>query len=197
MSTTLKTLKELKDSECKKGQLRSWPPVPYIPLTDLVTTKEVQETQKIKLPDGTILNMSIFSQGNTKEYLVHVVAVLHLIHQKGLNVQCRKLAKAVDRLAGTLQNLLKAAGSKTTILSDDDVEAQKLEIEQTQQMLQEAQKAHDNTITKKYELLRNLLSGDAQTQWDCVCRKMHKHDLWAGVNGKVTEGRCLLTWAAF
>ncbi len=150
-----------------------------------VTTKEVQETLKIKLLE------------NTKEYLLHVVRVLHLIHQKGLDMQCRRLAKAVNKLAGTLKNLLKAAGSKTTILSDDDVEARKLEIEQAQQMLQEAQKAHDKAISKMYKLLRNPLSGDAQTQWDRVCREMHGHDLWAGVNNQMTKGRRLRTWAAF
>ncbi len=35
----------------------------------------------------TVFNMFIFSRGNTKEYLVHAVAVLRLINQKGLNVQ--------------------------------------------------------------------------------------------------------------
>jgi hypothetical protein len=105
MSTTLKTPKGPKDSECKKRQLSSRPPVPYFPPTDLVTTMEVPESLKIKLPNGTVFNMSIFSQGNTEEYLVHIIAVLHLIHQKRLNMQCRKLAKAVDKLAGTLENL--------------------------------------------------------------------------------------------
>jgi hypothetical protein len=108
--------------------------------------------------------MSVISQGNTKEYLAHIVAVLHLISQKGLDVQCRKLAKAVDKLDRMLKNLLKATGFKTTISSKDDVEACKLKIEQTQQMLQEAQNAHNEAIAKTYELLRNLLSGDAQSQ---------------------------------
>jgi hypothetical protein len=63
-------------------------------------------------------------------------------------VQCRNLAKAVDKLAGMLKKLLKAAGSKTTVLSKDDMEACKLEIEHTKQMLHEAQKAHDQAITK-------------------------------------------------
>ncbi len=86
MSTTLKTPKGLKDSKCKKGQLSSRPPIPYAPPRDLATTKEVQETLKIKLPNGSVFNMSIFSQGNTKEYLAHVVVVLRLIHQKELEV---------------------------------------------------------------------------------------------------------------
>jgi hypothetical protein len=123
MSTALKSPKGLKDLEFKKGQLSSWPPIPYVPPTDLVNTKEAPETLKIKLPDRTIFNMSIFSQGNTKEYHVNVVAVLRLISQKGLDEQSRKLAKAVDKLARTLRDLLKADGSKTTISSKDDVEA--------------------------------------------------------------------------
>jgi hypothetical protein len=48
-----------------------------------------------------------------------------------------------------------------------------------------------------YEQLRNLLSGDAQSQWDCVCREMHEHDLWAAVNSQVTEGRRPRTWMSF
>jgi hypothetical protein len=115
MSTTLKIPERLKDLECKIGQLSSRPPVLYVPLTDLATTKEMLESLNIKLPIRTIFDMSIFFQENNKEYLAHIVTVLHLIDQKGLNVQCRKLAKAVDKLAGTLKNLLKASGSKTTI----------------------------------------------------------------------------------
>jgi hypothetical protein len=64
-------------------------------------------------------------------------------------------------------------------------------------MLQEAQKAHDKAIAKTYEQLRNLLSSDAQSQWDCVCRKMHKCDSWAAVNGQVTKGGNPQTWTSF
>ncbi len=67
--------------------------------------------------------------------------------------------------------------------------AHKVEIEQMSQMLQEAQKAHNKAIAKTYEQLRNLLSGDAQSQWDHICRKMHERDSWAAVNGQVTKGR--------
>ena len=69
------------------------------------------------------------------------------------------------------------------------VTAHKVAIEQTQQMFQEAQKAHDKAITKLYEQLRNLLSGNAQSQWDCVCCEMHEQDSWAAVNSQVTKGR--------
>jgi hypothetical protein len=82
-------------------------------------------------------------------------------------------------------------------LTNVDVTACKVEIEQTQQMLQEAQKAHDKAIAKKYEQLRNLLSGNAQSQWGRVCHEMHKHNSWAGVNGQVIKGRHPQTWTSF
>jgi hypothetical protein len=64
-------------------------------------------------------------------------------------------------------------------------------------MLQESQKAHNEAIAKAYKQLRNLLSSDLQSQWDCVCRKMHERDLWAGVNSQVTKGRRPRTWMSF
>jgi hypothetical protein len=64
-------------------------------------------------------------------------------------------------------------------------------------MLQEAQKAHDKAVAESYEQLSNLLSGDAQSQQDCICRKMHERDSWAAVNGQVTKGRHPQTWMSF
>jgi hypothetical protein len=101
------------------------------------------------------------------------------------------------RQSETLKNLIKAAGSKDTVSSDVDITARKVEIEQTQAMLQETQKAHNKAIAKTYKLLRNLLSGDLQSQWDRVCHKMHKRDSWAGVNGQVTKGRRPRMWMSF
>jgi hypothetical protein len=80
----------------------------------------------------------------------------------GLDVQCRKLRKAVVKQTRTFKDLLKATGSKDTVLSDNDVEARKLETKETQKMLQEAQKQHNNAIAKTYKQLRNLLSSDLQ-----------------------------------
>jgi hypothetical protein len=40
MSTSLKFPDGLKDAECKKGQLSYQPPIPYVPVVDIVTPKE-------------------------------------------------------------------------------------------------------------------------------------------------------------
>jgi hypothetical protein len=90
-----------------------------------------------------------------------------------------------------------ATSSQNTVSTSIDVTACKVEIEQTQQMLQEAQKAHNKAIAESYEQLKNLLSGNAQSQWDRVCCKMHERDLLAAVNVQVTEGRRPQTWTSF
>ncbi len=99
------------------------------------------------------LSIPIYSHGNNEEYLVHVFAVLHIIEQKGLPKKCRILAKAVVRLSEALKNLQEAAESWDTISTSVsvDITARKVEIEQTSQMLQEAQKAHDKAIAETYE----------------------------------------------
>ncbi len=103
---------------------------------------------KVKLPDVSVLNMSIYSRGNTNEYLAHIVAVLRIIKQRGQDIQCKKLRKAVVKLTEPFKDILKAAGSKDTISSDNDVDAHKLEIEETQEMLQEAQKHHNKELPR-------------------------------------------------
>jgi hypothetical protein len=197
MSTSLKSPDWLKDTECKKGQLSHRQPIPYVPVVDIVTPKEDPQVFKIKLPDASHLSMPIYSHGNNEEYLAHIVAVLRVIEQEGLPKKYRVLAKAVVRWSKALKNLQEAAESQDTISTSVDVTAHKVEIEQTVQMLQEAQKAHNKAIAKLYEQLRNLLSGNAQSQWDCVCHEMHESDLWAAVNGQVTKGRRPLMWMSF
>ncbi len=164
MSTSLKSPDGLKDAECKKGQLSHRPPILYVPVVDIVTPKEEPQLYKVKLPDTSHLSIAIYSQGNNEEYLAHVVAVLCIIEQKGLPKKCRVFAKAVVRQSEALKNLQEAAESRDTILTSVDVTACKVEIEQMSQMLQEAQKAHDKAISETYEQLRNLMSGDAQSQ---------------------------------
>jgi hypothetical protein len=67
ISTTLKAPDGLKNSECKKGQLSNWPPIPYAAETDIVTSKEEPQVLKVRLPDDSHLNMPIYSRVNTEE----------------------------------------------------------------------------------------------------------------------------------
>ncbi len=80
-------------------------------MVDIVTPKEEPQVFKIKLPDVSHLSMPIYSCGNNKEYLVHIVAVLQLVEQKGLPKKCQVLAKTFARRSEAMKNLQKAAES--------------------------------------------------------------------------------------
>jgi hypothetical protein len=129
MSTTHKAPYGLKDAEHKKGQLSNWLPILYVPVMDIITHKEDPQVFKVKLPDNSHINMHIYSHRNNKEYLTHIVAVLGVIMQRGLDSRCRKLEKAVLRWSGMLKNLLEAAGSEDTVLMTVVFMARKVEIE--------------------------------------------------------------------
>jgi hypothetical protein len=126
MSTSLKSPDGLKDAECKKGQLSHWLPIPYVPVEHIITPKEKSQVFKIKLPDPSHLSMPIYSHGNNKEYLVHIVAVLRVIEQNGLPKKCQVLAKAVVRQSEVLKNLQEAVESRDTVLTTVDVTARKV-----------------------------------------------------------------------
>jgi len=190
MSASLKGPEGLKDSECEKGAVTHRPPIPYVPPTDLLAAKENSESLKVKLPDGTVLTMSIYSSGNPEEYLAHIIAVLRLIMKKGLSMMCRKKSKELETVASVLEDLRKREGS-------EEPNALKAEREQSLEMFKKVKKEYDTAVASTYELLRNLLSGDAQTQWDRIDREMHECDSWTGVNGVVTEGRRPRSYTAF
>ncbi len=97
MSTSLKSPDRLKDAECKKGQLSHQPPILYIPVVDIITPKKEPQLYKVKLPDASHLSTPIYSPGNNKEYLAHIVTVLCVIKQKGLPKKCKVLTMAVVR----------------------------------------------------------------------------------------------------
>jgi hypothetical protein len=129
MRNNLKSPDMLKDAECKKGQLSQQPPLPYVPVVDVVTPKEDPAVLKVKLPDDSHISMPIFSHGNNEEYIAHIVAVLQIMDQKALPKNCWVYAKAVAKRQEALKNLLEAAGSQDTVSTSIDVTSHNVEIE--------------------------------------------------------------------
>jgi hypothetical protein len=189
MSASSKAPKGLKDSECEKGHLGNRPPVPYVPPTDLLQTKESSEVLKIKLPNGTVFSMGIFAKGTPEDYLQHIIAVLRLIDQKGLHTQCKKHAKEMKTTAETLIVIKRKLNGSQLENSDESPEDLELERKLTQELLSTASKQYNEAVGATYELLRNLLAGEPQTQWDCIVREMHERGSWAGADGERHNGK--------
>jgi hypothetical protein len=98
MSSSLKSPPEgLKNAKCKKGTPHVRPPIPYVPPTDLHEKREM-ELIKVELPDETKFQMPTFISGNNKDYLVHVIAVLQLVEQKGIAAKVKEAFAALVKV---------------------------------------------------------------------------------------------------
>jgi hypothetical protein len=151
---------------------------------------------KVKLPDGTIFSMSIFVQGSSEEYLQHIIAVLCLINQKGLDKQCKEYNKEMKTASAALGALkqksigpAESSSKKDQVAQKNELEALKIENAQTQEMLKASTKRYNKAVVATFELLCNLLAGKPQTQWDRIGIEMHEHDSWAGPDGEKHEGK--------
>jgi hypothetical protein len=115
---------------------------------------------KVKLPDGTVFSMSIFVKGSLDDYLQHIIAVLCLINQKGLDAQCKQYAKEMKTASAALGALKQKSIGPQELSSKKDQEALKTKKTLTQEMLTSATKGNNETVAATYELLRNLLAAN-------------------------------------
>jgi hypothetical protein len=205
MSVPLKSPEGLKDHECEKGDLSHRPPIQYVPPTDLLPATTKPDIIKIKVSDGSTVSMKIFSVGSPEEYLSHIVAVLHLIDCKGLREQSSTFYGEMKNAAAALKALKtrKARESKENDReadeepSDEASEADKVEETQSQDIFKDAKAKYVKAIEATYEVMRSLLAGDPQTQWDRIVKEMHEGDSWAGPDGKEHQGSRLKCNKAF
>jgi hypothetical protein len=100
VNASLKSSPEgLKNAECKKGKPPVRPPIPYVPPTNLHEKRETEQI-KVEFLDGTKFQMPTYAygSGNNEEYLVHVIAVLRLVEQKGTAAEMKEAFAALVKV---------------------------------------------------------------------------------------------------
>ncbi len=193
MSLNLKSLPGgLKNAEWEKGTPPIRPPIPYVPPTDLLEKRETEQI-KVELADGTKFQMPTYGSGNNEEYLVHVIAFLHLVKQKGT---AAKVQEAFAALVAVRKEM-----SPFFNFSKDETVAAKEAREKKLNKLKESLKAK-KTITvelaqKAYKLFRSFIVSEARMQWDRIVNEMHTKNPWIGVNDKSNKGICVKSWIIF
>ncbi len=147
------------------------PTIPYVPPTDI---HEKQDTKKIKvkLPDRTNFQMFTFGNGNNEEYLVHVIAVKHLIKHKRTDQYVKMAFQVLVEVRKELEPLLKAPEDKTEA-KKEECRKKHLEYKKTLKAkcklaVMEAQKA--------YELFHYFIFCEFRTQWDKIVHETHSKD---------------------
>jgi hypothetical protein len=193
MSLNLKSLPEgLKNTECKKGTPPIRPPIPYVPPTDLLEKWETKQI-KVKLPDGTKFQMPTFGSGNNEEYLVHIIAVLHLVKQKGTAAKVQEAFAVLVATRKELSPFFNFPEDKTVAAK----EARKKKLNELSESLKAKKSIAFDLAQKAYKLFRCYVIGKARTQWDRTVNEMHTMNTWIDVNGKSNKGICVKSWISF
>ena len=90
-------VKGLRDQECERGNVAKRPLIPYVPVTDEVqdalNINHKERLQKIKLPNGTEFNATIWYTGTPEEFLNHVKQALHACERMGHFEEYKKALK--------------------------------------------------------------------------------------------------------
>jgi hypothetical protein len=96
---------------------------------------------------------------------------------------------------GVLEDIQKSLGGSTATGKKKTLtDAEKLELEGTEKLVSEAKAEFLKAVQKPFDLVRQLLIGEARTQWDKIVKEMFDRDTWVGVNGKTHDGPRVRTW---
>ncbi len=157
MSSSLKSPPEgLKNAECEKGTPPVRPPILYVPPTDL---HEKQETKliKVKLPNGTKFQMPTYGSGNNKEYLIHVIAILRLVKQKGTAAKVKEAFAALVKVRKEMSPFFNFPEDETAAKK----EARKKKLSDLNESLKAKKTFAVEQAQKTYELFRCFIDGKA------------------------------------
>jgi hypothetical protein len=116
-----------------------------------------------------------FSSGNNEDYILHWAAIFCLFEQKGLKSDVEVRAKLARDQMSVLEDIQKSlGGSAATGKKKTPTDAEKLELEGTEKF---------KAVLKPFDLVRQLLIGEARTQWDKIVKEMFNRDTWTGGGG--------------
>ncbi len=168
------------------------PPIPYVPPTDLHEKQETEQI-KVKLPDRTKFQMSTYGSGNSKEYLIHVIAVLQLVEQKGTAAEVKEAFAALVKVRKEMSPVFNFPEDKTAAKK----EARKKKLSNLNKFLKAKKSFAVKQAQKAYKLFRCFIVGKAQAQWDRIVNEMHTKNPWIGVNSNSNKGTCMKSWISF
>jgi hypothetical protein len=137
--------------------------------------------------------MPTYSSGNNEEYLVHIIAVLQLVEQKGTAAKVKEAFTALVKVRKEMSPFFNVPEDKTAA----EKEARKKKISNLNESLKAKKSFAVDQAQKAYELFYCFIVGKAQTQWDRIVNKMHTKNPWIGVNGKSNKGIHVKSWISF
>jgi hypothetical protein len=137
--------------------------------------------------------MPTYSSGNNEEYLVHVIAVLHPVKQKGTAAEVKEAFTALVAVRNEMSPFFNFPEDETMAAK----EARKKKLNKFNKSIKAKKVIAVKLAQKAYELFRCFIVGKAQMQWDRIMNEMHTKNPWIGVNDKSNKGIRMKSWILF
>jgi hypothetical protein len=171
----------LKNSECEWGVITTRPSIPYVAEVDPYEKPEKTKI-KAKLTNGTDYWMAPFRLGTNKDYICHIIAMIRLVEQLGLEKSVEEAHRALKEVEDKLGPLNKKINMCKV---RQEKEALEKLLEQAEKLTEKNRKSFWKEIVRAYELIRTYFVGEARTQWDKTVIEMHNK----GRSGRVSQHR--------
>jgi hypothetical protein len=107
MSSTPTSYK-LGDADCKKGHVTQRPPIPYAVSQNGLLVSTLQETVKIKMPEGESKQSLLGDRADGEEYVKHLMSFFHVMEKKGYEADLEVASKVTLSVTTALEKLTKA-----------------------------------------------------------------------------------------
>ncbi len=137
--------------------------------------------------------MPTYGSGNNEEYLVHVIAVLRLVEQKGTAAELKEAFAALVKVRKEMSPFFNFPEDETLAKK----EARKKKLANLNKSIKAKKSFAVYQAQKAYKLFRCFVVGKARTQWDRIVNEMHTKNPWIGVNGKSNKGIQVKSWISF
>jgi hypothetical protein len=183
MSSTPKSYK-LSNADCKKGQVTQRPPIPYAVSKNGLLVSTLQETIKIKTPEGEPKQSLLGNGADGEEYVKHLMSFFQFMEKKGYEADLKAAAKVTLSATTALKKLAKAqTGEK------DPAKAKRLtEVEAAKVRLINANVVESTFACLACDLFCKLLRDKPKIQWDCIVTEMHTKSPWKDIKGAKHNG---------
>jgi hypothetical protein len=168
MSST-PTSYELSNADCKKGQVTQRLPILYAVSKNGLLTSTLQETIKIKMPEGESKQSLLGSGVDGEEYVKHLKSFAQFMEKKGYKADLKAASKVTLSATTALKKLAKAqTGEK------DPEKAKRLtKVEAAKVRLINVKVVESTLACLAYDLFCKLLRDEPEIQWDCIVTEMH------------------------
>ena len=192
-------VKGLRDQECERGNVAKRPLIPYVPVTDEVqdalNINHKERLQKIKLPNGTEFNATIWYTGTPEEFANHVKQAVHACERLGYfkNYQAAKKAHGESKKAHSdaVSEYETAVEERDTDSNEDANRDANLhiailegEVKRQEEKMRQAEETRAVAADAFFSTYANLLSIEARIAWERIVEQQIGTTPWTDLKGK-------------